>query len=63
MKKMLVVALFVAACGGGSKKKPVQPDMANTGSAAETKTEPTGPSDADNAQVYRFFEWCLKDEL
>ena len=48
MKKMLVVALFVAACGGGGKKKPAQPDMANTGSAAETtKTEPTGPSDAD----------------
>lgn len=51
MKKMLVVALFVAACGGGSKKKPAQPEMANTGSAAETTTEtkpaPTGPSDAD----------------
>lgn len=48
MKKMLVVALFVAACGGGSKKKPVEPDMANTGSAAtETKQEPAGPTEAE----------------
>jgi cytochrome c len=50
MKKMLVVALFVAACGGGGKKKPAQPDMANTGSGAETtetKQEPAGPTEAE----------------
>jgi cytochrome c len=44
MKKMLVVALFVAACGG-SKKAVEPPD--NTAKTTETETPPAGPTEAE----------------